>query len=131
MVEDFPGIRVPFPDGAAASGARPLKESVGDEEGICGEFCAVEVLDFPRVSDRRVVALLERFENERAAVAAAGSADFPKIGSGHFLEVGASHAKLWTMEERFAAHEFAGDLGEVRRRTEAWLHIGALRKIVR
>src|SRR5215470_8868573 len=72
----------------------------------------MEVRRFTHVGGWPLIALLQGVQHVRPAVAAAGSAYFPKIMYRHSLEIGSRRAQLRAMEYRFAARQLVENANE-------------------
>src|SRR5579862_9735317 len=101
VVQDLPTLWAVSPNGRPAGLAVVvLEQGVREEIEMGCQFAALKVRSLPDIGVRIGPTLFQHIEHEVAAVASAGSADFPEIGRRHLLEFGARCAEFRAMEDR-------------------------------
>ena len=123
MIYDLPCVVLSPPNGRAPREPLPLHESVGNEENVRANLPAMKILNLPRLSDGRCIALLQRVQNELPTIAPPRSAGFPKVRCSHSLKIRAGHSEFRPMEDRLSPQQFLRHSLIFRSDSELWSRV--------
>jgi hypothetical protein len=103
MVKDLPADVCSFPDARSSSHPLSLPQQVPNQEAVAPKNRAVEIFRRKRLINASMFPLGEDLEGKLPVISLPGCADFPKIGSNHFLVLVLLRAGCRCVEHRLQA----------------------------